>query len=133
MTASTGSRIQEIRLTKGLSLRALAKRADVSVAYLSKLERGEANPTVGLLKRIADALGAPLDTLVDSSGVPLVEEELPESLKQFLEEYRDRFPEELSDPEYRRALLGVRLRGRYPSTAEEWLPVFAAIRQALHR
>lgn len=133
---STGSSIKELRLSMGLSIRALARRADVSVAYLSKLERGESNPTIGLLRRIAEALNVPLETLVDSPQVPLFEEEMPASLRAFIDEYGapgEKFETELSDPEYRRALLGVRLRGRYPDTSEEWLQIFLAIRQALSR
>ncbi|MBI2345288.1 MAG: helix-turn-helix transcriptional regulator [Deltaproteobacteria bacterium] len=42
----------------------LAKRSGVSRAMLSKIERGAASPTIGLLCKITGALGVPLTRLV---------------------------------------------------------------------
>lgn len=50
------TRTREIRVGKGISLRSLAKMADVSVPNLSRIERGKANFTIETLYRIADAL-----------------------------------------------------------------------------
>jgi len=45
------------RLAKKLTQSELAEKAGVKQAYIARLESGTANPTVGSLNQIADALG----------------------------------------------------------------------------
>lgn len=52
-----GTRIRALREEMGLSLRALAKQASVSVGYLSKVEHGDSSPTVDMLTKLAEPLG----------------------------------------------------------------------------
>jgi XRE family transcriptional regulator, regulator of sulfur utilization len=52
-----GSRIKRVRTEKGLTLKMVESRSGVSAAHLSEIERGETSPTLGLLARIASALG----------------------------------------------------------------------------
>lgn len=125
-----GQKIKEIRQERGYSLRALAKRADVSVAYLSKLERNESSPTVGLLTRLAEALGVAVDELVDSTPPAEEQAALPASLVEFIHRFKGEFPE-LEDPEWQRTLSQVRLRGRYPDSYMDWMPIFYSIRSTL--
>ncbi len=121
-----GHKIKEIRQERGYSLRALSRRADVSVAYLSKLERNESSPTVGLLSRLAEALGVAVDELVDSTPPPEEQAALPASLVKFIDKFKGEFPE-LEDPDWQRTLSQVRFRGRYPENYMDWLPIFHSI------
>ncbi len=59
-----GVRIRDLRQQRKLSLDALARRSGVSRAMLSKLERGENNPTLVVAVKIAKALGATLSQLI---------------------------------------------------------------------
>jgi transcriptional regulator with XRE-family HTH domain len=59
-----GQRVQAIRIDRGLTLRELADRSDVSVSMLSSVERGEKAPTVVVLDRIASGLDVTLAGLV---------------------------------------------------------------------
>jgi XRE family transcriptional regulator, regulator of sulfur utilization len=59
-----GNRIQSLRVDRGLKLRELADRSDVSVSMLSSVERGEKAPTVVVLDRIAAGLDVTLASLV---------------------------------------------------------------------
>lgn len=59
-----GDRIQTLRADRGLTLRELADRSDVSVSMLSSVERGEKAPTVVVLDRIATGLDVTLVHLV---------------------------------------------------------------------
>jgi transcriptional regulator with XRE-family HTH domain len=59
-----GKRIQELRRQQNLTLEALADRSGVSRAMLSKIERGEKNPTVAVALRIAKALAVSLFELL---------------------------------------------------------------------
>lgn len=54
--AAIGSFIRSRRVERGWSLKELAERCDFSVSYLSQIERGVANPTLGSVKRIGQAL-----------------------------------------------------------------------------
>lgn len=129
MDMSIGRRIQEIRTSQNKSLRGVASEIDVSVAYLSNIEKGESSPTIEVLKKLASTFNLTVRELTEA-----IEEdsdmELPKSLQQFIEEYSEKF-KELTDRDWQRTLASVRLRGRYPETAEDWLPIFASMRNAL--
>ncbi|KRE09554.1 hypothetical protein ASE63_21065 [Bosea sp. Root381] len=59
-----GCRIRTMRKTAGLTLDALAERSGVSRAMLSKVERGEKNPTLAVVTRIAQGLDTSLSGLM---------------------------------------------------------------------
>lgn len=59
-----GSRIADLRATRGLRQKDLAGKADVSVGFLSEVENDHRTPGAEVLLRIADALGASLDYLL---------------------------------------------------------------------
>ncbi|MCC3867414.1 helix-turn-helix domain-containing protein [Terrisporobacter mayombei] len=64
-----GEKIAQYRKSKGLSIRELAKMAEVTPSLLSQIERGLANPSVNSLKSIANALNAPLFTFFTSEVI----------------------------------------------------------------
>ena len=59
-----GERVAELRKERGLTLQALADLTEVSRAMLSKIERGEKNPTLVVVAKIAEGLGLTLSQLV---------------------------------------------------------------------
>lgn len=65
-----GNRIRLKRLESRLSLRALAERAGLTASFLSQLERGRVNVSLGSLRRIAEGLGVPLLHFLEDSQVP---------------------------------------------------------------
>lgn len=73
--SSTASAIRALRVKRGLSQLGLAKRAGMSPAQLCKIERGQNGLTASTLRRLADALGVPVSTLLgESPGGSGVEE-----------------------------------------------------------
>ncbi len=52
-----GSRIKRVRGEKHLTLKAVEAAAGISATHISEIERGRTSPTIGVLLRIADALG----------------------------------------------------------------------------
>lgn len=60
----TGNRVRQIRKDKGLSRRALSEISGVSPRYLAQLEAGTCNISIGLLQRVADALGTRVEWLI---------------------------------------------------------------------
>ena len=59
-----GERARALRRERGLTLEALAERSGVSRAMISKLERGEKNPTLVVAAKVAEGLGVGLSQLV---------------------------------------------------------------------
>jgi len=58
-----GWNVRRIRVSKGISQERLAFDASVDRSYLGGMERGEHNPTVDVLERIAKILAVPLKEL----------------------------------------------------------------------
>jgi transcriptional regulator with XRE-family HTH domain len=53
-----------LRAARGWTQQDLAQAAGLDRTYISGVEHGKQNPTIGALLRLATALGAPLDRLV---------------------------------------------------------------------
>jgi len=62
-----GSRVALMRTGRQMILRELGKRAGLSASYLSSLERGQANPSIGTLRRLSVALAVELPELLCDS------------------------------------------------------------------
>jgi methanogenic corrinoid protein MtbC1/DNA-binding XRE family transcriptional regulator len=60
----TGSRIRELRRLRGISQQALASAADMDRGYLSSVEQGKQNVTLGALMKVAQGLGVSLSDLL---------------------------------------------------------------------
>ncbi|WP_113703749.1 helix-turn-helix domain-containing protein [Nonomuraea lactucae] len=56
-TAHLGARIRAYRTMRQMTVRALAGEAQASPSFISQLERGQTSASVGMLRRIAQALG----------------------------------------------------------------------------
>lgn len=60
-----GANVRRLRKAKGLSQEGLAHEAGMSMRYLAGLERGEENPSLAFLVKLADALGVHPGALFD--------------------------------------------------------------------
>ena len=66
-----GRRIKQERLRRGLTLKDIEAKVGISATHLSEVERGKSSPTVGVLEKIARALGTRSALLIDAaSGLP---------------------------------------------------------------
>ena len=68
-----GERVRTLRARRGMSRKVLARESGVSERYLAKLEGGEGNISVLLLRQVAQALGTAIDQLVLDGEDPPVE------------------------------------------------------------
>jgi XRE family transcriptional regulator, regulator of sulfur utilization len=59
-----GSNLRQFRVSKGISIEALAKQIGVSKLTLIKIEHGEANPTLSVIWKIANGLQIPITALL---------------------------------------------------------------------
>ena len=64
MPVHLGASIRAAREQRGLSLRELARRVNVSPSFVSQIELGKANPSVGTLYSVVSVLGTTLDELI---------------------------------------------------------------------
>ncbi len=64
ITRTIGNRVRSARAANGISRKRLAALADVSERYLNELENGDANASVGILARVAGALGVEVVSLL---------------------------------------------------------------------
>lgn len=62
-----GETIRKLRRADGLSQSDVAREADISVSFLSLIERGKREPTLSVLRRLAGALNAPFGLLLASA------------------------------------------------------------------
>jgi transcriptional regulator with XRE-family HTH domain len=65
-----GETLAALRQAQALSLDALSRKAGVSKSMLSQIERAQANPTVAVVWRLANALGVPLGDLLGAPPPP---------------------------------------------------------------
>ena len=65
-----GDTLAALRQRQGLSLDELSRRAGVSKSMLSQIERAQANPTVAVVWRLANALGVPVAELLGGGDAP---------------------------------------------------------------
>ena len=70
--------LRKLRVKSGLSQENLAVDADIDRTYVSRMERGLENPTVGLLERLAEALGT---KIADFFAIPRPGEKFAEPLR----------------------------------------------------
>ena len=63
-TRQIGMTLRALRETKGLSQAQLARKAKITREYVNRLEAGRNDPTVGVLQRLAKALGVPVTRLL---------------------------------------------------------------------
>lgn len=67
-----GNGIRVARKVVGLSQEALALAADVDRSYVSQLERGVANPSLGVLLRVAEILECQLKVTLEHGKPSMV-------------------------------------------------------------
>lgn len=67
MEFSIGTRLKELRKTKGMSITELAERSGVSTGLISQIERNLVVPSVVNLYRIAQALGTDVNYFFETS------------------------------------------------------------------
>ncbi|SFJ68585.1 Transcriptional regulator, contains XRE-family HTH domain [Halobacillus dabanensis] len=64
LNRQVGMRLRGIRKSQGISLQELADQTDVSKLTLGKIERGEANPSLTVIWKIANGLAIPISALL---------------------------------------------------------------------
>jgi len=86
-----GQKVRHARAAKGMTMKQLAVHADISLPYLSRVEKGDGNISIAVLYRLAKALNLPIENLVSDSErygadyaliVELLKRQSPEDLAE---------------------------------------------------
>jgi transcriptional regulator with XRE-family HTH domain len=67
---NVGRRLRELRVERGISIRALAKQSGLNVNTLSMIENGKTSPSVSTLQQVAAALEVPINAFFETEIVP---------------------------------------------------------------
>jgi DNA-binding response OmpR family regulator len=65
MLAVIGKQVRELRKARGLTLRQIARRTNLSVSLISQIERAESSCSVSTLYKLANAFGVTMQSLLD--------------------------------------------------------------------
>jgi transcriptional regulator with XRE-family HTH domain len=65
-----GHRIRELRLATGMTQEDLAERCGLFRTYMSRIETGQANPTLTMIHALATSLGVAVPALFDARVEP---------------------------------------------------------------
>ncbi|MGE0725622.1 MAG: helix-turn-helix transcriptional regulator [Alphaproteobacteria bacterium] len=68
--AALGQRVRHLRAVRGMSRKVLARTAAISERYVAQLEAGKGNVSITLLRRLAAAMGTPVEDVVGDPGDP---------------------------------------------------------------
>jgi transcriptional regulator with XRE-family HTH domain len=65
-----GARLRELRIAAGMTQDDLSERCGLFRTYLSRIETGQANPTLTMIHALAACLGVPVPALFGVPAVP---------------------------------------------------------------
>jgi len=68
MDIAVGGRIRDLRRTRALSLETIAAKTDLSIGFLSQIERGLSSPSLRVLATLSDALGVGIAALFGANA-----------------------------------------------------------------
>ena len=125
-----GERLRLIRKEHQFTLKDLSELADLSVPYLSDMERGVVNPSVETLQKVAKAYNMTVKDLF--SGVEELGESTsttyPEGFESFLKDFGSNYK---IDDDWKELLMKINFRGRQPSSQREWLELYLSLSRIL--
>lgn len=127
-----GQRIRSVRRSLDLTLRDLSEKADLSLPYLSDIERGAVNPSIKSLVQIANAFDMSLATLVAvvdfGYGIPQTKR------KQEVAEQLEKKAEGVVayvDPEWVEIIANIQYKGRTIQLPDDMLLIFLMLQRML--
>jgi transcriptional regulator with XRE-family HTH domain len=62
-----GNAVRELRLRKGMTQQQLADTCGLDISYIGQIERGQRNPTLGVMQGLAFVLGVKMSELLKSA------------------------------------------------------------------
>jgi transcriptional regulator with XRE-family HTH domain len=127
-----GQRIRELRTINGETLKDISNQTELSVSYLSDIERGRTNPSLQSLETLAKHFVISVTDLL--SGVEfagsLSDNALPPGLGDLLHD--NELGHEI-DNDWIQLLQKINLRGKRPQTKLDWLELYLSLKRILEK
>lgn len=124
-------RFRTLRADTGFRLKDLALQCDLSVPYLSDLERGRTQPSLQTLEALARAYNLTVQQLlsgVDGYGAATTTDSLPSGLAALV---ADPVLGAGLTPEWIQTLSRIELRGKRPRDKEAWYEIWRHLRRVM--
>lgn len=123
-------RLRELRSERKLRLKDVSQVAEISVPYLSDLERGRTNPSLETLQTLAAAYEISVHDLLQ--GVEFYGDSGAGGLPRGLAELKDDpvLGTEITD-DWVRTLSRIELRGKRPESKRDWYEIFLHLKRIL--
>ncbi len=64
-----GKAVRELRLKRGITQQQLADSCGLDISYIGQIERGQRNPTLGVMHGIARVLKTKISDLLKAAGL----------------------------------------------------------------
>lgn len=134
--SSVGDRIRFVRTERGWTLDQLAERSGVSKSFLWEVEQGRSNMSGEKLVRVANALGASLDYLLQGKAAPddplPPTIEVPRELGELAEECGLTYRDMMALLDIDRSIIARRSRVKARSkTKDDWRKLYEGVREFL--
>ncbi len=123
-------RLRELRQERGLRLKDVSETAEISIPYLSDLERGRTNPSLETMQTLAHAYGLSVQDLLEPVEFygDQTQAALPKGLSELLS---DPVLGKQITPDWIQSLARIELRGKRPQTKEDWYDIFRNLKRIL--
>lgn len=127
-----GDRIRELRKIKGATLKDVSDATELSVSFLSDVERNRTTPSLGSLNILSQYFGMNLTDMLGtvSFAGEKTERALPPGLGDLMKD--PEWGTELND-EWLELLSKIELQGKRPQTKGEWLELYLSLRRILKK
>ena len=85
----SGKKLKDLRKSKGLTLKELANKTNLSISFISDIEHNRSNPSISTLKILCNALDVPITYLLEDDKTPsnLVCTDLDEVLTMLINDF----------------------------------------------
>jgi transcriptional regulator with XRE-family HTH domain len=131
--ATTGERIKQIREKKGLTQDQLAEAAGISKGFLSDVENNNKNISSQSLLRIANALGASVDYLLQGATIEAADKApvvIPPELSDAAEELKLSYAETLELLDAHKSVVARRSsKSQRQFSVDDWKNLHKAIKK----
>lgn len=130
---TVGDRVRDIREKRSMTQDKLAEAAGISKSFLSEIENDKSNVGAQILLRIANALGASVDYLLQGAVRETVEKEpivIPPNLSRAAEELKLSYAETRELLDAHNSVVARRSsKSNKDFTVEDWRKLHAAIKK----
>lgn len=130
---TVGERIRDVREKRGMTQDKLAEAADISKSFLSEIENDKSNVGAQILLRVANALGASVDYLLQGAVREQNEKEpvvIPPNLSRAAEELNLSYAETRELLDAHNSVIARRSsRSNKDFTVEDWKKLHVAIKK----